>query len=165
MGCFSFLCKECGKGINSTSFDGEKARLYWLKSGKVHQEMHGPYDSYGAVFTSDLSDRIMWTNQDKPISDKEMSLHHPSDDIEKRVAQIPRGAGKWDDPWPAPTGNMDWDDSDQFKTTGLAAVHERCFKTVPTTISLSDPDQGWGENGDLMGDTSTGGFEDDSTNA
>ncbi len=67
MGCFSFLCKECGKGINSSSFDGEKCRLYWLKDGKVHQKMRGPYDSYGRVFTRDLDDNYLWSNQKEPM--------------------------------------------------------------------------------------------------
>jgi len=50
MGCFSFLCNECGKPINSDSATGENVRLSLLKNGKVIEEMQGPYDSYGRVF-------------------------------------------------------------------------------------------------------------------
>jgi hypothetical protein len=35
---------------------------------------------------------------------------------------------------------------------GIAAVHSRCFKQIPTTISEDDPDQGWGESGELLFD-------------
>ncbi|MCJ8478654.1 hypothetical protein MOO17_11495 [Escherichia coli] len=52
MGCFSFLCKESGKAALSTSFDGSPCYLFLLKDGKVIEEMHGNYDSYGRVFSS-----------------------------------------------------------------------------------------------------------------
>lgn len=50
MGCFSFICTECGKPINSSSFSGENVRLSLLEDGKVIEEMQGQYDSYGRVF-------------------------------------------------------------------------------------------------------------------
>lgn len=50
MGCFSFMCKECGTSIRSDSVSGEMVRLFLLKDGKVIQEMEGEYDSYGTVF-------------------------------------------------------------------------------------------------------------------
>ena len=50
MGCFSFICKESGLPVASSSFDGDDCRLYLLKNGKVIEEMHGHYDSYGRVF-------------------------------------------------------------------------------------------------------------------
>jgi hypothetical protein len=50
MGCFSFLCKKCGKPINSDSFRGQRAILYLLKNGEVIERMSGEYDSYGRVF-------------------------------------------------------------------------------------------------------------------
>jgi len=50
MGCFSFICKNSGKSINSDSFNGDAVKLYLLKDGKVIEEMHGNYDSYGRVF-------------------------------------------------------------------------------------------------------------------
>lgn len=59
MGCFSFICKKCGKGINSSSFHGENVRLSLLEKGKVIEEMQGPYDSYGRVFDG-KGDAIEW---------------------------------------------------------------------------------------------------------
>ena len=50
MGCFSFKCKESGKPVASSSFDGDAVRLYLLEDGKVIEEMVGHYDSYGRVF-------------------------------------------------------------------------------------------------------------------
>lgn len=50
MGCFSFLCKESGLPVSSSSFDGDACRLYLLENGKVIEEMRGHYDSYGRVF-------------------------------------------------------------------------------------------------------------------
>lgn len=53
MGCFSFICKESGKAIASSSFDdggSDAVRLFLLKDGKVIEEMKGHYDSYGRVF-------------------------------------------------------------------------------------------------------------------
>jgi len=51
MGCFSFICKESGLPVASSSFDGDACRLYLLKNGKVIEEMRGHYNSYGRVFT------------------------------------------------------------------------------------------------------------------
>jgi hypothetical protein len=50
MGCFSYLCKNSGKAVNSDSFDGDACTIYLLENGKVIEEMHGHYDSYGRVF-------------------------------------------------------------------------------------------------------------------
>ena len=50
MGCFSFVCKESGMPVASDSFSGDAVRMYLLKDGKVIEEMHGHYDSYGRVF-------------------------------------------------------------------------------------------------------------------
>jgi hypothetical protein len=50
MGCFSFKCKESGKPVASSSFDGDAVRMYLLEDGKVIEEMVGHYDSYGRVF-------------------------------------------------------------------------------------------------------------------
>ena len=50
MGCFSFICKETGKPVNSSSVNGDPVHLFLLKNGKVIEHMHGNYDSYGRVF-------------------------------------------------------------------------------------------------------------------
>jgi hypothetical protein len=61
MGCFSFVCKESGLPVASSSFDGDACRLYLLKDGKVIEEMRGHYDSYGRVFTdSTYEDSFEW---------------------------------------------------------------------------------------------------------
>ncbi len=60
MGCFSFLCKESGLPVASSSFDGDAVRMYLLKNGKVIEEMRGHYDSYGRVFTADKEDSFEW---------------------------------------------------------------------------------------------------------
>jgi hypothetical protein len=60
MGCFSFICSKCGKGVNSSSFHGENVRLSLLKDGKVIEEMQGEYDSYGRVFDENM-DSVEWS--------------------------------------------------------------------------------------------------------
>jgi hypothetical protein len=56
MGCFSFLCKESGLPVASSSFDGDACRLYLLKDGQLIEEMRGHYDSYGRVFKDSKCD-------------------------------------------------------------------------------------------------------------
>jgi hypothetical protein len=60
MGCFSFICKESGLPVASSSFDGDACRMYLLKDGNVIEEMRGHYDSYGRVFTKDKEDSFQW---------------------------------------------------------------------------------------------------------
>ena len=60
MGCFSFICKESGLPVASSSFDGDAVRMYLLKDGKVIEEMRGHYDSYGRVFHADKKDSFQW---------------------------------------------------------------------------------------------------------
>ncbi len=39
------------------------------------------------------------------------------------------------------------------KNNGIAAIHSRCYKgEIPSKRSEDDPNQGWGEDGELMGD-------------
>jgi hypothetical protein len=60
MGCFSFICKESGLPVASSSFDGDAVRLYLLKDGKVIEEMRGHYDSYGRVFKENNETYFEW---------------------------------------------------------------------------------------------------------
>ena len=61
MGCFSFICKESGLPVASSSFNGDACRVYLLKDGKVIEEMRGHYDSYGRVFKdSTFEDSFEW---------------------------------------------------------------------------------------------------------
>ena len=61
MGCFSFVCKESGLPVASSSFDGDACRMYLLRNGNVIEEMRGHYDSYGRVFTKDKEDSFQWS--------------------------------------------------------------------------------------------------------
>lgn len=66
MGCFSFICKECGKPILSNSYRGQKVKLFLLKNGGALEEMEGEYDSYGCVFDKQSNNSIEWnTSWDK----------------------------------------------------------------------------------------------------
>lgn len=108
MGCFSFMCKVCGKPILSNSFTGQEVNLYLLKDGKIIEHMSGEYDSYGRVFNENHDGSIEWT--------------------------------------------MDWKDvcSLMFHkniNNGIAAIHTKC-----STRSYDDPNQGWGENLELIED-------------
>jgi hypothetical protein len=60
MGCFSFLCKECGRPINSDSFRGERCWLFLVENGVVIESMNGEYDSYGRVF-DETGKSIKWS--------------------------------------------------------------------------------------------------------
>lgn len=60
MGCFSFMCKKCGKPILSNSFNGQKVKLFLLSNSKIIEEMEGPYDSYGRVFDNNMKS-IEWS--------------------------------------------------------------------------------------------------------
>lgn len=132
MGCFSWLCKECDKGIESDSVGGgEECRLYLIKGGKVVEEVRGVYDSYGGVYT----DKDYYHASIFPALDK-LNLVDREDETCGRFSC------------------MDWHDIvdmcfDRSNTDGIAAVHERCFTgEVPTTQSADDPNQGWGDGED-----------------
>jgi hypothetical protein len=60
MGCFSFLCKKCGRPINSDSFRGQRVHLYLLEDGDLVEHMNGEYDSYGRVFDEE-GESIKWS--------------------------------------------------------------------------------------------------------
>lgn len=64
MGCFSYLCKNCGKPINSDSFSGQHCKLILLKNGKIIEEMSGQYNSYGRVFMPGYESNIEWKSME-----------------------------------------------------------------------------------------------------
>ena len=66
MGCFSWLCKECGKGILSSSFDGQECILFLLKDGEVLEVLRGRYTSYGTVFKDGGSSELRVTPIHEP---------------------------------------------------------------------------------------------------
>lgn len=117
MGCFSFLCQECGKPGNSTSFRGDRVRLYLLKDGEVIDYMSGEYDSYGRVF----DDEKKWINNELRASIKwkigwsaVCDLIHDDDKPDHGMALIHESCFTWN---------------------------------IPVEGSERDPDQGWGEVG------------------
>lgn len=157
MGCFSFLCNECGEGVNSTSFSGEMVKLFLLKDGKIIQEMEGEYDSYARVFidgtkengrfsSSMARDSVYWKDPDKDAKaseppprlqwlkeDPEWEIWGKVCDLMHKGAGQPKYEGRFIAGWyeePVP-GN------------GIAAIHSACFKIQPIVASERDPDQGW----------------------
>lgn len=77
MGCFSFICKESGLPVASSSFDGDAVRMYLLKDGNVIEEMRGHYDSYGRVFTdSTFEDSFEWKMDWHDVCDL---MFHPNE--------------------------------------------------------------------------------------
>jgi len=117
MGCFSFICPKCGKGINSSSFDGENVRLSLLENGKVIEEMQGAYDSYGRVFSKEKD---------------------PNDTSMTDTTSL-----EWKKEWDEVCNLM----FANGRSSGINAVHLHCIKKdpdyKPTERSDDDPDQGW----------------------
>lgn len=139
MGCFSFLCKGCGKGIQSNSFSGEQAKLILLQKGKPIQEMEGQYDSYGRVFIE---------------GSQRGDVKHSLMESQKWLNPVDKDNDDEDDAWSEVCDLMFDDD----KRNGIEAWHTKCFKGEITGIrSESDPNQGWGDpdedEDDLMGCT------------
>ncbi len=124
MGCFSFICKKSNEPVLSSSFSGDAVHLFLLKNGKVIEHMFGNYDSYGRVFSA--------TKDPKDTSMTEATSF------------------KW---------KMDWHDVcglmfDYNKSNGIAAILAPFWKEgdpYPTERSKSDPNQGWGKQGELLG--------------
>ena len=115
MGCFSFKCKESGKAVASSSFDGDACRMFLLKDGVVIEEMVGHYDSYGRVFSSVKE--------------------------EDDTSMTPTTSFKWHLDWSYVCDLMFSSDV----SNGIAVVLEKHWKgVVPTTRSEDDPNQGWG---------------------
>ena len=143
MGCFSFMCKECGKAILSNSFSGQKTELFLLKDGEVIQHMSGEYDSYGRVFIDGTQDErvkhelrksVQWNDPfpSKPLDPEKVRIIGEAHSIWHRVC------------------NLMFDDD---PANGIAAIHTKCYNGIhPTTRSDDDPNQGWGDDDELMGD-------------
>ena len=141
MGCFSFKCQKCGRGIQSSSFSGQRCKLFLLKDGEVIQQMEGEYDSSGRTFIDGTQS--------------------------KEVKHDLRESHEWQKVFPDNDRDA-WSDvcnlmfSEEFGN-GIAAFHEECYSgEIPTVRSQSDPNQGWGDDDDeecLMGDTRGEGSE------
>lgn len=124
MGCFSFICKECGKAIISNSFRGQEVEMFLLKNGKVLEHISGEYDSYGRVFI-------------KGSQCKEINYPLPE-------------SKEWNMPWTEVCDLMFDDESGD----GIATIHTKCYNGIePTTKSKDDPNQGWGEDWEFLTET------------
>lgn len=126
MGCFSYLCKKCGKGIKSTSFDGEDCIIFLLYNGNVVEKMEGRYNSYGEVFKEDGTCELIGI----PIQ-KNIKVDETDDSF------------TWNfDEW---KNLVDYSFSPN-QSEGFAYYHKKCYNgETPTEKSLPDPNQGWGE--------------------
>lgn len=87
MGCFSFMCKECGEAILSTSFSGQTVKLFLLEKGKIIEQMEGEYDSYGRVFDSKLNS-IEWKSRSWSDGDDSVCELMFDDDKRNGIAAI-----------------------------------------------------------------------------
>ena len=131
MGCFSYLCKECGKGIRSAGVDGDECIIFLLSDGQAIEKMEGRYNSYGGVF--------------EYKGKHEYFLH-------AKISSNPNTSERRD-----LNGSFEWKHSkwehlidmhfNKNPSDGFAAYHKECFDGVlPTTQSGDDPNQGWGED-------------------
>ena len=56
MGCFGYICKECGTSIRGNCFTGgEKCVMIHVRHGKEMGRVEGHYDEYGRVIEQDRS--------------------------------------------------------------------------------------------------------------
>jgi len=150
MGCFSWLCSECGKGVTSTSFQGEQVKLFLIKEGKIVDQMEGEYNSYGSVFIDGT--------QDPDVKHKlRLSREWKNPTPEEEPDEFWKKQGEAELAWFRICDLM----FDDKGTDGIVAIHTKCFKgSVPAVRSKNDPNQGWGENGELFGDISGSGIEE-----
>lgn len=134
MGCFSFLCLECGEGVNSEPENdkGELVHLFLLKEGKVIQQMTGEYDNYGQVYKDKL-----------PMFSRRKSSHKWKMGWENVCELISEGEGVYR------SGYSSRDESEEKwmeepkPGNGIAAIHVYCYKGTPPCISSRhDIDQG-----------------------
>ena len=126
MGCFSYICPFCGKGVRSTSFDGELCEIFFLLDGKVIEKMTGRYDSYGRVFKKGGTHELLV----KPIEEPD-----PQDQRDDSIA--------WQyATWSTLVG-LSFDRNKPL--TGFAIVHQKCKDAeqyIPLEPSEGDPNQG-----------------------
>lgn len=141
MGCFSYVCKKCGRGVRSSSFDGEKCHIFAIKDGKVLEKIEGDYNSYGSVFINNTQDESVnhrlrkskfWSNPTPSIefSEEELKYHSIEGAGEQRLLDLIMNCAKFE----------------YLNNTGIAIYHDHCYNgEIPRTISERDPNQGWGD--------------------
>ena len=127
MGCFSYMCKECGESIKSNVDD---VTLSLLKEGKVIQSMRGLYDSYGRVYIDASKDALASHEWNDPFPDKPLDKYEQAD--------VDNGDTTWT--WSRVCDLV----FSEGAGNGIAAVHTRCQVEgkEPTTMSDDDPNQG-----------------------
>jgi hypothetical protein len=119
MGCFSYMCKVCGRAILSDSSRGHPVILFFIEDGKVKQKMEGEYDSYGRVFKKRGEGSHEWKRRWQDI----VNIHFDSG--EDGIAAIhtkcylgtPPTTKSDDDPdqgWGTYEENDDWDDEPSY---------------------------------------------------
>lgn len=159
MGCFSFLCLECGEGVNSEPENdkGESVHLFLLKEGKVIQQMTGEYDNYGQVYKDKLPMfskrkdsqewKIGWEKVCELISEGE-GRHNPWYDPEEKLSKMVERLRSIGSPVDADLLKMldksekKWMEEPK-PGNGIAAIHVYCYKgTPPSVSSRHDIDQG-----------------------
>lgn len=159
MGCFSYLCNECGKGILSNSFRGELVKLFYIKDGKVIEQMQGEYDSYGCVFIEGtqckdvkypLRESQRWEHDEEIRKDN--GERHYAQTLAYYDREFQQRYEEWKDHDPIRAelahSQIQTDPLPIRDDCGIAAIHVRCYKEDPTIISMDDPDQGWGSEDD-----------------
>ena len=108
--------------------------------------MKGRYDSYGRVFFEGGEQELLV--EAKPILTEEYASDSRKEEDNKSFTW------QYDD-W----GNLVDLDLSKNDKDGIAAFHEKCWDGKdPTTNSVGDPNQGWGEDGEYF--ASTGVVED-----
>jgi len=138
MGCFSYICPHCGRGLECFSKkhpNGEPVRLFFLVDGEVVEKMAGIYDGYGRVSKSDEATHTVLkrdrTHPAKGWDDNAVEWEY-AEWVHMVTMHFHDAKGDPDAP------------KDPF--TGFAGCHMGCGEPdwVPTDISEDDPDQGWG---------------------
>lgn len=58
MGCYGYICRECGTSIRGNCFNGgENCVLIHLRHGEIVGQVEGHYNEYGGVIESDIFDK------------------------------------------------------------------------------------------------------------
>lgn len=134
MGMFSYMCRISGEQIRS-DLDGSDdcknvVRLYYLKNGKVVEEMHGLYNGYGAVEPEYQTFHCIYDENGNPTNVLDKNKEHDSN-MELWLSE------DW--------GDMVTVHFNNSKSDGFCAVLEGYVgnKYSPTKISEDDPNQGW----------------------
>ena len=132
MGCFSFMCKETGKAVNSTSFDGTPVHMFLLKQGKVIEHMYGNYDSYGRVFAKDGMKKSPPDSMEWKLDWGDVCNLMFDNNKSNGIAVI--SASHWNEGMPLPTTRSDGDPDQGWSDEGPWEEVEEPFHRWKTPI-------------------------------